>query len=116
MVSEIAALSCPKKLANPDAAIGTERRSSAGKIGLPSLSSLLKFLKLSAAADQIARHSRQARNLNATSSCGSQSNLSMRRDLGENSILGFLFQYPEKLVVRALVVLVKETKCLLFNL
>jgi hypothetical protein len=40
----------------------------------------------------------------------------MRRDLGENSILGFLFQYPEKLVVRALVVLVKETKCLLFNL
>ena len=47
---------------------------------------------------------------------GKETNLSRRGDLGENSILGFLFQSPEKLVVRVLVVLIKETKCLLFNL
>jgi len=32
----------------------------------------------------------------------------MRGDLGENSILGFLFQFLEKLVVRVLVVLIKK--------
>ena len=48
---------------------------------------------------------------------GKETNLSRRRgNLEEIQLLGFLFQSPEKLVVRVLVVLFKETKCLLFNL
>jgi len=41
----------------------------------------------------------------------------MRGDLGENSILGFLFQFLEKLVVRVLVVLIKKPSayCLIFK-
>ena len=48
---------------------------------------------------------------------GKVTNLLRRRGfLEEIQLLGFLFQSPEKLVVRVLLVLFKETKCLLFNL